>query len=121
MREFQVAWRIAGDEATINDKAYLLTELIGLVHQVCGQQYRDALRAQLFDSLANSARRERIKAASRFIEKQDGWTMQERARDHQTLAHTVGEGAYRVSGTLVQVYQCQHLVHALPGQAVEPA
>src|SRR5579875_3304546 len=121
MRAFQIAWRIAGDEATINDKAYLLAELISLVHQVRGQQYCDTFCAQLFDGLANSTRRERIKAASRLIKKQHGGTMQQSASDHQTLAHTVGKGAYRVSGTLAQVYQGQHLIHALPGQAVEPA
>src|SRR6266704_1736634 len=95
MGQLQVARCIVGDQSPIYDKGYLLAKLVGLIHQVCGQQDSYSFLAELLHRLPYLARRNRVQATARLVKKEYGGPVQQSACYYQALLHTIRKGAYR--------------------------
>jgi hypothetical protein len=56
---------------------------------MCGQKDGGATLRLFLDCAADLRRCDRVQAVGRFVQKQDTWLIDEGARDHHPLAHTL--------------------------------
>jgi len=67
------------------------------------QEDRDAALAQLFDQLVDIARGDRVKPGCRLVEEQHLRVAEQRPRQRDALAETLGQGAAGIAGPVGQV------------------
>jgi len=90
------------------DDCYAITEAVGFIHVVGGENNGDSLRVvQGLDVLPEMVAGLGVKAQCRFIEEEHLWFMQEPAGDLEPPPHPAGEGLDETVLPLFQFNQVQ--------------
>jgi hypothetical protein len=109
-----VIWRF-------DQKDHPVAQLVRRDHIVRREKHRCAAVTSFADHLADPARGDRVETRGRFVQKQEPRSMQKRARDCQTAAHTFRDLCDELVAVLFQPDAFQQRARILCAAAVQPS
>src|SRR5665647_1099850 len=103
--------------ATMVHDRHTVAQVVGLLHVVRGEQYREAHAVQLVQDLPERQPALRVQTGRRLVEEEDVRAMGDAARDHEALGHAAGQRVHARLGAVGQAELLQQLVGASAGVA----
>src|SRR5690242_6993540 len=90
----QIGGRALGDDLSVIDDGEAITEALGFVHVMRGEQNCASVALKDADDIPQLAPALRVQAGRWFIQEQNFWITHQRGRDCQTLPLATGKFAY---------------------------
>src|SRR6185369_8731174 len=113
MRQFQIIGCIQSDNLSCAYESYATAKLVCFFHVMSSEEDRYSFARKIQHQTTNVTPDYRIQSPGRFIKKNYLWTVEQRARNQQSLLHTIGILLDVVVGAIEEADLVQRLVYPL--------